>query len=95
MENERFIPLDLVCSRYEVEVTFIKTLHEHGLIEIMQQEERAFIDKDSLNELESMMNLYYDLDINVAGIDAIKHLLKKLREMQQEVQILKNKLNKY
>jgi hypothetical protein len=48
-----------------------------------------------LTELEKLVRLRYELDINLEGIDAIIHLLKKLQGMQDEIIILKNKLRLY
>ena len=42
-------------------------------------------------ELEKFSRLYYDLNINVPGIDALKHLLEKLKELQQETGNFKGK----
>ena len=42
-----------------------------------------------------MVRLHYDLEINMEGIDAITHLLKKLQTMQDEISVLKNKLRVY
>jgi hypothetical protein len=40
------------------------------------------------------MHLHQDLDINLEGIDAISHLLKRMHDMQRELNMLKNKLGK-
>ena len=39
--------------------------------------------------------MYYDLSINIEGIDAIQHLLERIKQLQKEVDILKNKLKLY
>jgi hypothetical protein len=36
--------------------------------------------------------MYYDLDINMEGIDAISHLLKRINHLQQELISTQNKL---
>jgi hypothetical protein len=56
-------------------------------------EEVHYIEKEKINDLEKMMRLYYDLDINLEGIEAISHLLNKVNSMQEEITILKNKIN--
>ncbi len=38
---------------------------------------------------------YRDLNINVAGIETVMHLLQRIENMQQEIQQLKNELNLY
>ncbi|WP_337813549.1 chaperone modulator CbpM, partial [Parabacteroides johnsonii] len=39
--------------------------------------------------------MYYDLSINIEGIDAIHHLLGRVESLQQEVNRLKSKLRLY
>ncbi|WP_157998133.1 chaperone modulator CbpM [Aquimarina agarivorans] len=41
------------------------------------------------------MVFYRDLNINVAGIETVMHLLQRIENMQQEIQQLKNELNLY
>ena len=92
MENEHLITVETVSSHYKIETTFIQTLNEYGLIEITRINETEFIEKDRLGDVEKMMNLYYDLNINMEGIDAISHLLKKLKDTQKELVSLRNRL---
>lgn len=93
MENDRFIDLQQFCDHYRVEVSFVKTLHEFGLVQITQVEEIECLDKDCLGEIERMMHLHYDLEINLEGVEAIHHLLSRVREMQKELTLLRNRLN--
>ncbi len=95
MGNERFISLQTLCRHYDVEVTFIRSLNDYGLVEIIRIDEEEGIDPDYLGEVEKMMRLHYDLDINMAGIDAIGHLLKRLEEMQNDMRELRNRLNEH
>ena len=39
--------------------------------------------------------MYYDLSINFEGIDAIHHLLNRVKSMQQEIGHLRKKLTIY
>ena len=45
-----------------------------------------------LPDVERYSRMYYDLSINIEGIDAIHHLLERMEEMQQEIYSLHNKL---
>ena len=36
--------------------------------------------------------MYYDLSINIEGIDAIRHLLERMKDMQNEMDRLKQEL---
>ena len=95
MSDEEMIPLETFCNYYEVERSFIETLESYGLVSISSREEQRFILVEEVVELEKFSRLYYDLNINVPGIDALKHLLEKLKELQQERDNLRARLRIY
>ena len=57
--------------------------------------EAAFIPETELQKLERMIHLHHDLEINVAGIEAITHLLERVEQMQENVRGLRNRLRLY
>ncbi|QNL50726.1 hypothetical protein H8S90_03765 [Olivibacter sp. SDN3] len=83
------------CTHCKVEQTFIQSLHEEGLIELAVVEKEYYISEEQLDDLEQFRRWYYDLHVNIEGIDAMKHLVQKLRVMQQEIDQLKNRLKLY
>ena len=95
MSDEEIIPLETFCSFYQVERTFIETLESHGLISISYRENQGFILREELVELEKYSRMYYELNINVPGIDALHHLLEKIKQLQQEADNLKARLRIY
>ena len=80
---------------YQVEMSFIEALESHGLISISYRENQGFIFRDEVAELEKYSRLYYELNINVPGIDALNHLLEKIKQLQQEAESLKARLRIY
>jgi hypothetical protein len=42
-----------------------------------------------------MARLYYEMDINVEGIETISYLLERMIALQQQVRDLSNRLNRY
>ena len=95
MENEQLISIQQFCTYYEIEFSFIESLYDHGLIEIITVEETRFIHPDKMGNLEKMVRLHHDLNLNIEGIDVVSNLLQKINEMQKELTILKNKLRLY
>ncbi|HLA59024.1 MAG TPA: chaperone modulator CbpM [Puia sp.] len=95
MSDEEMIPLETFCTYYHVERSFIETLESYGLVSISSREEQRFILMEEMVELEKFSRLYYDLNINVPGIDALKHLLEKVKELQQETDNLRARLRIY
>ncbi len=92
METEKLIPADECCTRYNIDYSFIRSLQQSGLIKEYLIEEKRFIHSGQLHELEKFIRLYYDLQINIEGIETITHLLKRINMLQRENRILKNRL---
>jgi hypothetical protein len=95
MEKEEMIPADEFCTYNNVEYSFIDSLQDSGLIEMTIVEERGYIPANQVLEVERFARLHYDLDINIEGIEAIAHLLNRLKDMQGEVASLRNKLKRF
>jgi chaperone modulatory protein CbpM len=82
------------CLYHNVEFTFINSLQEAGLVKVTMVDKTVFIPSAELQKLEKLITLY-QLDINVAGIEAITHLLERVEKMQEDMRGLKNKLRLY
>lgn len=95
MKNEQLISIQQFCTCYEIEFSFIESLNDHGLVEIITVKDDRFIHEDTMGDLEKMVRLYHDLNLNIEGIDVVSNLLQKINEMQKELTILKNKLRLY
>ena len=95
MTNEEMVAAQEFCISHSVEMSFLYSLSEAGLLEIITMEETVFIKQDHLPELEKWVRLHYDMDINLEGIETIHHLLQQIRTMQEEMKTLKNRLNLY
>ena len=78
------------CQKSHTDPTFIISLEEGGLIEI-----RTVDGASQLRELERYSHLYYDLSINIEGIDAIHHMLERMERLQQEVSFLRRQLRRF
>jgi len=92
MKTEELIPIRQFCQYHEIEFSFIDQLCEYELIEITTHKETKCILKDHISEIEKMIHLYYDLNINMEGIDAIRHLLSRINRMNDEIMGLKDRL---
>ena len=91
----QLISTDDFCTHYKVEYSFISSLQQNGLIEIITINQNSFIDHDHLKNVERLVRLHYDLDINLEGIEAITYLLTRVKNMQDEIIVLKNWLSVY
>ena len=95
MQKEKLIPVDEFCIHHNIEISFISSLQQTGLIEITTIQETSFIDADQLQQVEKILRFYYDLDINLEGIETITHLLQRVNSLQDEINTLKNRLRLY
>ncbi|MDF2430521.1 MAG: chaperone modulatory protein CbpM [Mucilaginibacter sp.] len=92
MTKANLITTTEICTYHEVEYTFINSLNEAGLVELKVVDKTTYIPESELQKLEKMIRLHNELEINVAGIEAITHLLERVERMQEEMRKLKNKL---
>ena len=70
---------------------FSRTGNE-GLIEIEIMDNERYLHISQLRNLEQYKRWYYDLSINVAGIDVIQNLLDRIEVMQDEMNRMKEQL---
>lgn len=89
MENEDLILIEQICSHYQIEISFIESLSEYGLVEITEVEQFQYVSANQLKDIEKMIRLHVDLNINLEGIDAIYHLLRKVDCLQDELKSVK------
>ena len=95
MTNEEMVAAHEFCTSHNVDISFLHSLSEAGLIEITMLQENVFINQDRLPELEKLVRLHYEMDINLEGIETICHLLQQMNAMQEEMRVLKNRLSMY
>lgn len=91
MQNELIIVSEY-CSKCCIDPGFIDLLQENGLIEVRSEEGERYLLFSQLPDVERYSRMYYDLSINMEGIDAIHHLLEQMEEMQQEINSLRSRL---
>lgn len=95
MGTEDMIVLNEFCNNHQVDISFIQSLKEYGLIEIIIVNETVCLHSNELSKLEQIVRLHQELNINPEGIDAINILLKRIENLQNEITELRNKLDFY
>lgn len=95
MQTEEMILVNEFCIHHEIDLSFIHALHDSGLIEVAVREEKLFIPEHQLPQLEKLVRLYYEMDINLEGMETITYLLNRMNEMQQQIVMLHNRLRLY
>ena len=95
MPTTDLIAANEFCIYHNIELSFITSLQHAGLIMVVIEEEKVFIPANELPQLEKLVRLYYEMDINLEGIETITYLLQRMNDMQKEVTVLKNRLGIY
>lgn len=95
IQADNLIAVDVFCANHNVEISFISSLQQTGMIEITTIKETGYIDAEQLQHLEKLVHFHYELDINLEGIETITHLLQRINSLQNEIISLKNRLGLY
>lgn len=84
MEQDK-IRIEEFCRYYSADISFVHSLHDSGLISVDTEDEHYFIPLDEMPRVERFVRMHYDLEINLAGLETIDHLLEKMDLLQREV----------
>ncbi|SJZ53250.1 chaperone modulator CbpM [Sediminibacterium ginsengisoli] len=95
METVDLVLIHEFCNYNHVSVSFITGLEEAGLLEITRVEEQSFLHREHIKDAEMLARLHTELDINLEGVEAIAHLLTRIKQMQQQMQAMQQKLDLY
>lgn len=79
-----------LVTLYKIEAQFFDELAEVGLLKIEEEQQECYVQYDYLGDLERFTNLHYDLGVNVAGLEVIQNLLKKMEDLRAELERLKH-----
>ena len=93
--NEKRILYSECVRIYEVEGSFLDSLGELGLIRLFDSGDACFVEYDELEELEQFVRWHNDMDINAEGIEALHHMLVRVKRLQDEIDNLRNELQFY
>lgn len=94
MKAATLVTVSELCVYHNVNPDFINSIQNAGLIKVKVKNEIRFVPSAELKTLETTISLHR-LDINVAGIEAIMHLLNRFEQMQENIRGLNNKLKMY
>ena len=95
MQKEVMIIASEFCQHHNIELSFIYSLQDSGLLQTETVGESVFVPVNQLSYLEKLVKWHYEMDINIEGLETITHLLGRLDNMQQQVIKLSNRLSRY
>ncbi len=95
MNLKQYIPLDTVCTHYQIELAFVQRLGEMELIEFQTVDQLVCIHEDHLTDLERLLRLQRELNLELDSMDVVLHLVKKVEHLQAELARLEARLRIY
>ncbi|SDD26954.1 MerR HTH family regulatory protein [Mucilaginibacter pineti] len=93
MKSSNLLMVSEICIYHNIEPDFVNSLLNAGLVKPAEPE-NTLIPVTELQKLEKLINLHR-LDINLAGIEAITHLLERVEILHEDLQTLRNRLSRY
>ena len=93
--SEELIPAGEFCTFHRVEISFLHTLHDSGLIGMTARNGTAYLQAADLPEVEKFVRWHYELAINTEGIEALSHVLGRIDQLLTENRQLRSRLHRY
>ena len=92
MYSADFIAAGEFCAYHHVELSFIRGLHDSGLIGMTIRDGAILLPAEELPALEKFVRWHYELAINFEGVEALAHLLQRMDGLREENRVLRNRL---
>jgi len=85
-EGNRYYHISSVSRMYDIHPQTLRLYEREGLLKPYRSEKntRLYSEKD-LKRLELILNMTRELGVNLAGIEVILNLRKKIEQIEQEV----------
>ncbi len=88
MKNQG-IQIELFCEFHKVDIQFVHSIIEFGMIEVIKTNNQIYIPSESIENLERCIRLANDLGINIEGLDVINYMRAQIVDLKNEVAELK------
>ncbi|MEE3999204.1 chaperone modulator CbpM [Tenacibaculum sp. FZY0031] len=95
MNDKELISIQKVIVHHNLDEQFIESIESFQLIEFVVKDSNKYLYIEQLPVLEKIIRLYYDLEVNMQGIDVINNMLDRMDSMHKTIQQLENKLKRY
>lgn len=83
------------CIHYDIPQSFINSLSNFDLIELIEIEKAKHIQIEDINRIEKLMRMHFDLQVNFEGLDIINNLINQINTLQEDIALLRNKIEFY
>jgi len=89
------ISVQQFCLDYDVSQSFIDSLSDFELVELLTIEKTNYIRIEDINRIERLMRMHYELKVNFEGLDIINNLINEMNSLNKEVNELRNRIAFY
>jgi len=80
------------CHIHQVDVAFIDSLEESGLVQLVSVDQQRCIPHTALGVVERLVNWHIELEVNPQGLEVANALYQRVLELQAEVTQLRSAL---
>ena len=85
-DNKSYFMISVVASRFEVHPQTLRLYEREGLVKPSRtQGNTRLYSEDDLERLSFILNLTRDLGVNLAGVEIIMNLRRKIETMQEDM----------
>ncbi len=91
----RYVTIKEFSEFHQVDIHLIEEFIHFGLLEPLEKEGRPCIREEDIEPLEIMMRLHSELEVNLAGLEAIMHMRRRMRQMQARIEELERRLQRW
>ncbi len=85
--SKKGFSLSYVCERFDISPRTLRRYIEEGLVEVDSDPSgRLLFDDTALDTLSKILRLKRDLGVNLAGIDIILRLCRRIEQLQRDLE---------
>ncbi len=85
-KSRRFLMISAVAQRFDIHPQTLRLYEREGLIKPRRSAGNTRLyDQETLDRLETILNLTRDLGVNLAGVEVILNMREQMERMQIEV----------
>jgi len=94
MTEIRYIAIRSFCEYHQIDRSLVEAFFEFGLLEAREERGEQYLTDEDIEPLETMLRLHTELGINLEGIEAIMHMRRRIRHLQQRLHELEYELKR-
>lgn len=95
MDAKKYILVRSFCKHSNIDDSFIYALYEQGLVTVKERDSEPVFEEKEISKIERLFRLHHDLGINYEGLGAIHAMLKRMEQLQAEMELLRKRLQLY